>query len=102
MTATANPDGTVTVKWPAANGLGRKIIRYTVTSISNGDPGPGWRRCEARHDDLRWLAPYGDQVAFTVVAVNDKGAGSDPSPVSNTVVPFTTPGAPAQRRRPPQ
>ena len=48
---------------------------------------------------------YGTQYAFTVVAVNDKGAGSAASPVSNTVVPFAAPGRPVgpargHRRRP--
>jgi hypothetical protein len=42
--------------------------------------------------------PYGVQVAFTVVAVNDKGAGSAASPVSNVVVPFTHPDAPGGLR----
>ena len=37
---------------------------------------------------------YGTQYAFTVIAVNDRGAGSKASPVSNTVVPYTVPGPP--------
>jgi predicted RNA-binding protein with TRAM domain len=39
---------------------------------------------------------YGTQYAFTVVAVNDRGAGSAASPVSNTVVPYAAPGRPAE------
>lgn len=41
---------------------------------------------------------FGTQYAFTVVAVNDKGAGSAASPVSNTVVPFAAPGRPLDLR----
>nr|BFE74876.1 hypothetical protein GCM10020092_081770 [Actinoplanes digitatis] len=37
---------------------------------------------------------YGKQYAFTVVAINERGAGSKASPVSNSVVPFAKPGRP--------
>jgi hypothetical protein len=37
---------------------------------------------------------YGTQYAFTVISVNDRGANSKPSPVSNTVVPFSVPDRP--------
>ena len=40
VTATAKPDGTVDVTWPAANGQGRKIVSYTVTSVSGGAQAP--------------------------------------------------------------
>jgi hypothetical protein len=41
---------------------------------------------------------YGTQYAFTVTTVNDKGAGSKASPLSNSVVPFAVPGAPGSLR----
>ena len=38
--AEAKPDGTVEVTWTAANGQGRKIIRYEVTAVSGGAGAP--------------------------------------------------------------
>jgi hypothetical protein len=94
VTAVAKPDGTVVVTWPAANGLGRAIIRYTVTAVSGGTQAPVGDVTTTSMTVPAGALPYGTQVAFTVVAVNDRNAGSDPSPVSNTVVPYTVPGAP--------
>lgn len=94
VTATAKPDGTVTVTWPAANGQGHKIKRYDVTPVSGGNP------AETLHSDSTSLSvpagtlEYGTQYAFTVTSVNDRGTSSTASPPSNTVVPFTKPGAP--------
>jgi hypothetical protein len=39
---------------------------------------------------------YGTQYAFTVVAINDRGASSVASPPSNSVTPFTVPSAPKE------
>ncbi|MEE6261518.1 fibronectin type III domain-containing protein [Plantactinospora sonchi] len=94
VTAEARPDGTVVVKWPAANGQGYKINKYAVTAISAGANAPAG---EATGTELVIPAgelTYGSQYAFTVVSINEKGAGSAASPVSGTVVPFTTPGIP--------
>ncbi|HEX5741995.1 MAG TPA: fibronectin type III domain-containing protein, partial [Pilimelia sp.] len=91
--AVANPDGTVTVSWPAADGLGRRILRYQVTATSEGAAavvGTG----KGTTLRVRGLE-YGRQYAFTVVAVNDRGAGSPPSPASAPVLPFTAPAQPA-------
>lgn len=99
IAATANPDGTVAVTWPAANGQGRKIVRYAVTPVVAGGAG------EVRETDATTLSvkagnaatddvKYGAQVAFRVVAVNEKGASSAPSPLSNSVVPFNRPDPP--------
>ncbi|MFB9238722.1 fibronectin type III domain-containing protein [Plantactinospora siamensis] len=94
VTAEARPDGTVRVTWPEANGQGYDIAKYAVTAVSVGATAPAG---ESRKNELV-VRPgdleYGTQYAFTVVAVNSKGAGSKPSPVSNTVVPFAAPGAP--------
>jgi hypothetical protein len=94
VTATANPDGSVDVTWPPANGAGRKIIRYTVTAVTGGAQAPVGDVTTTKMAIPAGTLDYGTQVAFSVVAVNDKGAGSASSPVSNTVVPFTKPGAP--------
>ncbi|WP_341716613.1 fibronectin type III domain-containing protein [Micromonospora sp. FIMYZ51] len=98
VTAEARPDGTVVVSWPEANGQGNAIARYAVTATSAGTNAPAG---EATGTELTIKAgelEYGTQYAFTVVAVNDKGAASEASPVSNTVVPFTVPGAPVELR----
>jgi hypothetical protein len=91
VAAAANPDGTVTVTWPAANGQGHKIARYTVTAISTGNTttfDTAQPQLVTKAGDLA----YGSQVAFRVVAVNDKGAASTQSPLSPSVVPFNRPG----------
>ncbi|MEV4543327.1 fibronectin type III domain-containing protein [Micromonospora echinaurantiaca] len=98
VTAQERPDGTVLVRWPAANGQGNTIAKYVVTATSAGANAPAG---ESRKTELVVPAgelEYGTQYAFTVVSVNDKGAGSAASPVSNTVVPFAAPGQPAGLR----
>ncbi|OKI46377.1 fibronectin type III domain-containing protein [Micromonospora sp. CB01531] len=98
VTAQARPDGTVLVKWPAANGQGNTVARYAVTATSAGATAPAG---ESRKTELVIPAgqlEYGTQYAFTVVSVTDRGAGSKASPVSNTVVPFAAPAAPAELR----
>ncbi|MFB9182772.1 fibronectin type III domain-containing protein [Dactylosporangium sucinum] len=93
VAATANPDGTVTVTWPAANGQGHKIARYVVTSVSTGEG----KTFETGQPTLTVPAgelPYGTQVAFRVASVNDIGASSTQSPLSPSVVPFNKPSAP--------
>nr|WP_296076162.1 fibronectin type III domain-containing protein [uncultured Actinoplanes sp.] len=94
VTAQARPDGTVVVSWPAANGQGLDIKRYTVTAIAEGGSAPigdaTGTSLTIGGGELR----YGQQYAFTVVAVNERGAGSKPSPVSGSVVPYAKPGRP--------
>ncbi|TCB97158.1 hypothetical protein E0H26_12780 [Micromonospora zingiberis] len=98
VSAQARPDGTVVVSWPEANGQGNTIARYAVTATSAGTNAPAG---ESEGTELVIAAgelEYGTQYAFTVVAVNDKGAASEASPVSDTVVPFTVPGEPVELR----
>ncbi|MFI7491420.1 fibronectin type III domain-containing protein [Micromonospora echinaurantiaca] len=98
VTAQERPDGTVLVRWPAANGQGNTIAKYVVTASSAGANAPAG---ESRKTELVVPAgelEYGTQYAFTVVSVNDKGAGSAASPVSNTVVPYAAPGQPVGLR----
>jgi Fibronectin type III domain len=92
--AEAKPDGTVAITWPAANGQGHKIVRYAVTAVTEGGTAPIG---EATGTELTVPASqveFGKTYAFTVVAINDIGAGSKASEVSNSVVPFAAPGAP--------
>jgi hypothetical protein len=94
VTATANPDGTVTVTWPAAFGQGRAISSYRVTSITGGVTAPVGAVTTTSMVIPRGSLAFGTQFAFTVVSINDISAASNDSPVSNTIIPFTTPGAP--------
>ncbi|HLL65193.1 MAG TPA: fibronectin type III domain-containing protein [Micromonosporaceae bacterium] len=93
VTAKENPDGTVSVTWPPANGQGRPIIRYEVTPYVAGAPDPALPTTAAELVIKPGTLKYGTQYAFKVVSINDKGAASVPSPLSNTVVPFTRPDA---------
>ncbi|MEV6350741.1 fibronectin type III domain-containing protein [Actinoplanes sp. NPDC051851] len=93
--AEAQADGTVKVTWPAANGQGLEIERYTVTAVSEGGGAP-----VGDADDTTMIVPagtleYGTAYSFTVVSVNERGAGSKTSEVSNSVVPFAKPEKPA-------
>ncbi len=94
VTAEAKPDGTVVVSWPAANGQGLDIRRYTVTAISEGGSAPIGDSAEPSLTVKAGDLEYGKQYAFTVVSVNERGAGSKASPVSGSVVPFTKPARP--------
>nr|WP_199515601.1 fibronectin type III domain-containing protein [Nucisporomicrobium flavum] len=94
VTAEAKPDGTVVVSWPAANGQGLDIKRYTVTAISEGGSSPIGDAEDTSLTIKDGDLEYGKQYAFTVVSINERGAGSKASPVSASVVPFTKPGRP--------
>ncbi|WP_239542468.1 fibronectin type III domain-containing protein [Micromonospora terminaliae] len=96
VTAEARPDGTVLVKWPAANGQGNTVTKYAVTASSAGATAPAGESPKTELVIPAGQLEYGTQYAFTVTAVSDKGAGSKASPVSNTVVPFTAPAAPTE------
>ncbi|MEV4483274.1 fibronectin type III domain-containing protein [Micromonospora coxensis] len=98
VTAEARPDGTVLVKWPAANGQGNTIAKYAVTATSAGTNAPAGESAKTELVIPAGELEYGTQYAFTVVTVNDKGAGSAASPMSNTVVPFAPPGQPVELR----
>ncbi|WP_203786732.1 fibronectin type III domain-containing protein [Paractinoplanes rishiriensis] len=94
VTAEARPDGTVVVSWPAANGQGLDIRRYTVTAISEGGSAPIGDSGETSLTIAAGQLEYGKQYAFTVVSINERGAGSEASPVSGSVVPYNKPGKP--------
>ncbi|BCJ50741.1 hypothetical protein Asp14428_22160 [Actinoplanes sp. NBRC 14428] len=95
VTAEAKPDGTVVVSWPAANGQGIDIERYAVTAISEGGSSPIGEAKDGTSLTIgKGELEYGKQYAFTVVSINERGAGSKASPVSASVVPFARPGRP--------
>jgi predicted RNA-binding protein with TRAM domain len=94
VTAAARPDGTVEVGWPAANGQGLDIRRYTVTAVTEGGSAPVGDADGTSLTVKDGSLEYGRQYAFTVVAVNERGAGSTSSPISNSVVPYAKPGRP--------
>jgi hypothetical protein len=94
VTAEARPDGTVVVSWPDADGQGLAIKQYTVTAISEGGSAPIGDATSASLTVPAGQLDYGTEYAFSVVAVNEHGAGSKPSPVSASVVPFAAPQAP--------
>ncbi|MFI7283411.1 fibronectin type III domain-containing protein [Micromonospora chersina] len=98
VSAEARPDGTVLVKWPAANGQGNTVTKYAVTASSAGATAPAGESPKTELVIPAGQLEYGTQYAFTVIAVSDKGAGSKASPVSNTVVPFTVPKPPTELR----
>jgi len=93
VAATAASDGTVTVTWAAANGQGHPIKQYEVSSVTAGSQAPVGTASATSLKIAAGTLDYGTQYAFTVTAVNDKGATSKPSALSDTVVPFTKPGA---------
>jgi predicted RNA-binding protein with TRAM domain len=94
VTAEARPDGTVVVSWPKANGQGLAIKRYTVTAVSEGGSAPAGDATDTSLTIPAGALDYGRQYAFTVVSVNELGAGSKASPVSGSVVPYNVPGQP--------
>jgi Fibronectin type III domain len=94
VSASEKSDGTVVVKWDAANGEGHKIKGYTVTAITGGSGSQNWPSVGTTFTVPGGTLTYGTQYAFSVITINDLGNGSKPSPVSNTVVPYTVPGAP--------
>jgi len=93
VTAKENADGTVAITWPAANGQGHKIVRYTVTATSAGVSEQLGEATTTAMTVPAGKLTYGTQYAFSIVSVNDKGAASKPSPLSNTVVPYAKPSA---------
>nr|WP_232072723.1 fibronectin type III domain-containing protein [Phytohabitans flavus] len=94
VTAEAKPDGTVVVKWPAANGQGLAIRKYTVTAVAAGAAAPAGESTSTELVVPAGELEYGNQYAFQVVSVNERGGASKESPVSNSVVPFTVPDRP--------
>jgi Fibronectin type III domain len=101
VTAKESVDGSVTVTWPVANGQGHQVANYQVTAVGPAGPVKTW---QVAGDQTTLTSPalpdlaYGTQYAFTVTTVNDKGAGSKASPLSNAVVPYAAPAAPGSLR----
>jgi hypothetical protein len=94
VTAAEQKDGSVVLHWPAANGQGHKIVRYSVTTVSGGAAVDPMTTGATTLTVPPGRLAYGTQYAFTVTAINDRGASSKASPTSNSVVPYTVPAAP--------
>ncbi|MFI5845199.1 fibronectin type III domain-containing protein [Catenuloplanes sp. NPDC051500] len=94
VTAAAQPDGTVKITWPAANGQGLKIKSYAVNAISAGATALVGQADGTELVVAAGELEYGTQYAFTVTSTNERGGSSAASPVSGTVVPFAVPDAP--------
>ncbi|GAA4682870.1 hypothetical protein Prum_067280 [Phytohabitans rumicis] len=94
VTAEARPDGTVAVTWPAANGQGLQIKKYVVTAVAAGATAPAGESTSTELVVPAGELEYGNQYAFQVVSVNERGGASEPSPISGSVVPFKVPDAP--------
>jgi hypothetical protein len=93
--ATANNDGTVTVKWDEANGQGNDVSGYQVEAIASGK-----QVVVGQSDSTTFTVPegtldYGTQYAFQVTTLAG-AAASSPSAPSNSVTPFNVPDAPTE------
>ncbi|MEU6857970.1 fibronectin type III domain-containing protein [Glycomyces sp. NPDC046736] len=94
VAALAHPDGTVTLDWEAPSGQGLEITGYQVELIDSG----GTREvvaetAEPGHVFFDGELIYGRSYMFSVTALAGDAA-AEPSPNSDTVVPFSNPGAP--------
>ncbi|MDN3239032.1 fibronectin type III domain-containing protein [Glycomyces tritici] len=93
--ATANKDGTVTVKWDEANGQGNDVSGYQVEAIASGT-----QVVVGQSDSTSFTVPegggldYGTQYVFQVTTLAG-AAASSPSAPSNSVTPFNVPDAPS-------
>ncbi|MDP9792311.1 hypothetical protein J2S43_000823 [Catenuloplanes nepalensis] len=95
VTAAAQPDGTVKITWPEANGQGLTIKSYAVNAIAAGATALVGQADGTELVVAAGELEYGTQYAFTVTSTNERGGSSKASPPSETVVPFTVPEAPA-------
>jgi hypothetical protein len=91
--ATANNDGTVTVKWDEADGQGNDVSGYQIEAIASGK-----QSVVGQSDTTTFIVPegqldYGTQYTFQVTTLAGAAAAA-PSPPSNTVVPFNVPEPP--------
>ncbi|GAA2170958.1 MULTISPECIES: fibronectin type III domain-containing protein [Glycomyces] len=91
--ATANNDGTVTVKWDEANGQGNDVSGYQVEAIASGK-----QVVVGQSDSTTFTVPegtleYGVGYVFQVTTLAG-AAASSPSAPSNSVTPFNVPDAP--------
>ncbi|MEV3935252.1 fibronectin type III domain-containing protein [Glycomyces sp. NPDC049804] len=93
--ATANNDGTVTVKWDEANGQGNEVSGYQIEAIASGK-----QSVVGQSDTTTFTVPegaldYGTGYVFQVTTLSG-AAASTPSAPSNSVTPFNVPDAPTE------
>ena len=87
-----NAEKAITVSWPAADGNGRAISKYTVTQYKNG-AAAGTQTATALSTTFSGLVNDGSKYTYTVTATNAGNLTSPPSPQSN---PVTATAPPAQ------
>jgi hypothetical protein len=93
--ATANNDGTVTVKWDEANGQGNDVSGYQIEAIASGK-----NVVVGQSDTTTFTVPegtleYGVGYVFQVTTLSG-AAASTPSAPSNSVTPFNVPDKPTE------
>ncbi|WP_133884365.1 hypothetical protein [Glycomyces sp. NRRL B-16210] len=94
VTAVANADGTVDLSWPAAETFGPAITGYRIESVDSD--GGSQALADASGNSHTFAAGelgYGSNYVFTVRTLAGTAA-AEPSPQSDTVVPFTKADAP--------
>jgi hypothetical protein len=83
--STDNAEKAIKVSWPAADGNGRAISRYTVTQYRNG-AAAGTQSTAGLSTTFSGLANDGSKYSYTVTATNSGNLTSAPSPRSNEVL----------------
>jgi hypothetical protein len=103
VTAKEQKDGTVGVSWTAADAKSGRVGSYQITAVGPTGPAQTWQVDGAKtaFSTPAGALTYGTQYAFTATTVNDKGAGSKPSALSNSVAPYTVPAAPSNLKASP-
>lgn len=92
--ARANPNGTVSVTWQAADGQGRAIRNYTVEAVGADGSTIQVAGTPQTSASVSSGLVFGTSYTFVVTAVNDVGVAGPKSSPSAAVRPFAPAGAP--------
>jgi hypothetical protein len=93
--ATANNDGTVTVKWDEADGQGNDVTGYQIEAIASGKQSVVGQTSSTSFTVPEGALDYGTGYVFQVTTLAG-AAASAPSAPSNSVTPFSVPDAPTE------
>ena len=83
--STDNSEKAITVSWPAADGNGRAISKYTVTEYRNG-AAAGTQTATGLSTTFSGVANDGSKYTYSVTATNAGNLTSPPSPQSAAVL----------------
>ena len=83
--STDNSEKAITVSWPAADGNGRAISKYTVTEYRNG-AAVGTQTATGLSTTFSGVANDGSKYTYSVTATNAGNLTSPPSPQSAAVL----------------